>query len=163
MKKRLIGRSFGIVAFLAAFLGLLALIVMVATTALQAGKLTAMHATAQAGLSLSLRTVTLEGPQGIEFVPYIVAAQVDPRSNAAMLGIGRGDAILFVNGQHIPRPAELWDLIRNLPGGREIVVTLGWIPKVERVFWDPAGRTRSFQTRQIKNPNLVNSRKRCRR
>lgn len=134
MKKRLIGRSFGIVTFLAAFLGLLALIVMVATTALQAGKLTAMHATAQAGLSLSLRTVTVEGPQGMEFVPYIVAAQVDRGSNAAMIGVGRGDAILFVNGQHVPRPAELWDLIRNLPGGREIVVTLGWIPKVERVF-----------------------------
>lgn len=132
--RRVKGGIFAVAAGIALLFALLALILVVATTALQAGKLAGMQATAAAGLSLSLRTAVLNGPKGTEFVPYIVAAQVDPGSVAERIGINRGDAILAVNENFPTRPAELWDLIRKIPGGKEIEVSLAWVPKAEEIF-----------------------------
>jgi phosphate transport system permease protein len=92
-----------------------------------------MHATASAGLSLSLRTLEAVGPAGSQFFPYVTVAQVDRGSSAADLGLARGDALLSVAGTVVARPSETWDAVGQAPGGLSTTVSIAWVPRVERV------------------------------
>ena len=118
-------------AFLALPLALVALALMVVVTALQVGQLTAMDAVAEAGLTLTLRT--LEGPDGAP-VPYVQVAQVARDSPAARAGLARGDVLLAVAGRRVGRPLEAWRAVEAAPGGREIHLPLVWLPPLERAL-----------------------------
>jgi len=124
------GTVFGALSVGALMVGLLALATMIAATVLQARRLTAMDATSQAGLALSLRSVEVPGR---EFVPYVVAAQVDPDSAAERAGLSRGDVLVGVGGSAVSRPDEVWDALGKLGPGSS---TVSWIPKPEKL-WGP--------------------------
>ncbi len=126
-RKRL-GKSFGAVAAGGLLVGFLALATMITTTALQAGRLTAMDATAQAGLALSLRSVDLPG-RG--FLSYVVAAQVDPNSAAEEAGLSRGDVLVALGERPVGRPNEVWVAVGELGGGS---IAVSWIPKPEKLW-----------------------------
>lgn len=123
-----LGNAFGVLATSGLLLALLALGTMIATTALQAGKLTAMDAMAQAGLALSLRSVDLPG---LGFLSYVVAAQVDANSAAAQVGLSQGDVIVAVGGRPVGRPNEVWEAVKALGEGP---ATIAWIPKPEKLW-----------------------------
>lgn len=132
--RKTVGVGFAGVAAGALLVGLVALIVMVATTVLQTGRLPAMHATATAGLSLSLRTLQVEVEGQRRFIPYVTVAQVEAGSPAAGVGLARGDAILAVGEKAVGRPEEVWEVVRRVPGGREVQVPIFWVPRAEKVL-----------------------------
>ncbi|GEM_PF-884484 len=128
-RRRALGALFAGVALGALLLGLLVLLVLIATTALQSTQLVAMRATADAGLSLSLRTLQL-GPRGggtAGFFPYVTVARVAPGSPAEALGLRRGDALLRVGEVPVERVSDVWRAIAALPSGVERA-SIAWVP-----------------------------------
>lgn len=129
MRRKLVGWGFAAVAGVALGIGLLVLIVLISTTALQAAPITAMRAVAGAGISLSLRSMEVPGTR--EAAGYVTVAQVEAGSPAAELGLSRGDALLVVGGVPVDRPSQAWEAVRVAPGGREVVLRVVWLPRAE--------------------------------
>lgn len=128
------GASFAVLAGSSLLLGLLVLVVLLVTTLLRTGPLTAMHATASAGISLSLRSMEAVGLTGRQSVPYVTVAQVERGSPAAELGLARGDALVSVAGTEVGRPNEVWDAVGRAPGGRSTSIPIAWVPRMEQVL-----------------------------
>ncbi|MCX7751111.1 MAG: phosphate ABC transporter permease PstA [Candidatus Bipolaricaulota bacterium] len=129
MSRKVVGGAFGVLAGAALGVGLLVLVVLIATTALQAAPITAMRAVAEAGISLSLRSLEVPGTR--ESRPYVTVAQAEAGSPAAGLGLARGDALLAVGGVSVDRPSRAWEAVRHAPGGREVTLAVRWVPRSE--------------------------------
>ncbi len=127
--RRTLGGLFEALALGALLLGLLVLLVLIATTVLQGARLMAMHATAEAGLSLSLRSLQVDIGQQRLFLPYVTLSQVAKGSPAAQLGLARGDALVAVGGQPVERPEDVWQVIERAPGGERFELEIAWVPK----------------------------------
>lgn len=127
--RRGVGWGFALAAGAALGLSLTVLIALIASTALQAGPITAMRATAQTGISLSLRSMDVPGTR--DSLAYTTIAQVEGESPAAGLGMSRGDALIEVAGVAVDRPRRVWDAVGAAPGGREVTLPVVWIPRSE--------------------------------
>lgn len=126
-ERRAVGWAFAVVAGGALAVSLLALVVLIATTALQAGPITAMRAVAEAGISLSLRSTDIPGTR--ESLLYATVAQVG--GQAAGLGMARGDALISLGGVAVDRPSRAWDAVGRAPGGRAVTLPVVWVPRSE--------------------------------
>ena len=122
------GGAFAALALGSLLLGLLVLIALVASTALQSARITAMRATAEAGLSLSLRSLQVDVGGRRLFLPYVTLAQVEPGSPAEALGMRRGDALIAVGGRPVERPEAVWAAVERAPGGRSLRLEFAWVP-----------------------------------
>jgi len=131
--RRALGGVFAVLGGTALLFGLVVLVVLLVTTVLQTGRLTAMHATAAAGISLSTRGLEVPGPAGSQFLAYATVAAVAAGSPAAELGLSRGDALVSVAGAAVGRPSEAWDVVRRAPGGRATSVPITWVPRMDRI------------------------------
>lgn len=129
MRRKAIGWAFAGVAAVAVGVSLLAVALLILITALQAGPLTAMRAVAEAGLSLSLRS--LEIPEDLEAFTYLSIAQVAAGSPAAALGMARGDALIALAGMPLGRPSQAWKAVGEAPGGRSVHLPVVWLPRAE--------------------------------
>lgn len=128
MRRRAVGWAFAGVAGGALAVSLLALVVLIATTALQAGPITAMRAVAEAGISLSLRSTDLPGTR--ESFLYATVAQVGG-GQAAALGMARGDALISLGGVAVDRPSRAWDAVGRASGGRALTLPVVWVARSE--------------------------------
>jgi len=127
-RRRALGALFAGLALGALLLGLLVLVVLIATTVLQSAQLVAMRATADAGLSLSLRTLQLGAAgTGAAYLPYVTVARVDPGSPAEALGLRRGDALLRIGDVSVERVSDVWRAIAALPSGAG-KTSIAWVP-----------------------------------
>ncbi len=124
--RKALGGAFAACALGALLLGLLVLIVLIATTVLQSTRIMAMHATAEAGLALSLRS--------LGNFPYVIVAQVAENSPAAAIGLHRGAALISIAGQPVVRPEDVWAAIERAPGGKRIELPVAWVPKARELF-----------------------------
>ena len=126
--RRVLGWAFAGLAGGALGVSLLALVVLVATTALQAGPITAMRAVAEAGISLSLRSTDVPGTR--ESHLYTMVAHVGG-GPAAAVGMARGDALISLGGAAVDRPSRAWEAVGRAPGGRAVTLPVVWIPRSE--------------------------------
>jgi phosphate transport system permease protein len=134
MWRRTVGGFFAAAAAGSLMLGLLVLLVLITNTVLQSRKIVAMNATADAGISLSLRSLQVDvGTQRLYF-PYVTLAQVNKGSLAEGLGLARGDALIAVAGAPVELPDEVWKAIERAPGGRRIPLTVTWVPKARALL-----------------------------
>ncbi|HPD06564.1 MAG TPA: phosphate ABC transporter permease PstA [Candidatus Bipolaricaulis sp.] len=127
--RRALEWAFALLAGGALGVSLVVLIVLIAITALQAGPITSMRATAQAGISLSLRSMDVPGTR--DSLAYASIAQVESGSPAAGLGMSRGDALIEVAGVAVDRPSRAWDAVGEAAGGQEVNLSVVWIPRSE--------------------------------
>ncbi len=127
--RRTVGWAFAALAGAALGVSLVVLIVLIVITALQAGPITAMRAVAEAGISLSLRSMDV--PSTRESLSYSTIAQVEAGSPASGLGMARGDALVAVAGVPVDRPSRAWDAVGAAPGGYEVTLPVAWIPRSE--------------------------------
>ena len=132
--RKTVGGLFAAAAAGALMLGLLVLLVLITTTVLQSARIVAMHATAEAGLSLSLRSLQADvGTQRLYF-PYVTLAQVEKGSLAEGLGLARGGALIAVAGAPVERPNDVWEAVERAPGGRRVPLSITWIPKARALL-----------------------------
>ncbi len=124
------GWLFAGVAFVSLALGVLVVTTLVINTVLNSTRLVAMHATADAGLALSLRSTTAEVDGRTLTLPYVRLSQVEDGSPAAQLGLGVGTALTRVAGTPVDSVSAVWNRIERLPQGQDRVV-VRWVPGVE--------------------------------
>ncbi|QAA76728.1 MAG: Phosphate transport system permease protein PstA [Candidatus Bipolaricaulis sibiricus] len=129
IRRRAVGGVFAVLAGAALGLSLVVLIVLIATTALQAGPITSMRAVSGAGISLSLRSMDVPGTR--DTLAYATIAQVEAGSPAAGLGMARGDAMIAIAETAVDRPSRAWDAVGRAPGGREVTLPVVWMPRPE--------------------------------
>lgn len=129
IRRRAVGGVFAVLAGAALALSLVVLIVLIATTALQAGPITSMRAVSGAGISLSLRSMDVPGTR--DTLAYATIAQVEAGSPAAGLGMARGDAMIAIAETAVDRPSRAWDAVGRAPGGREVTLPVVWMPRPE--------------------------------
>lgn len=127
--RRALGWAFAALAGAAVGVSLLAVALLILITALQAGPITAMRAVAEAGISLSLRSLEIPGMR--EALTYVSIAQVAAGSAAAALGMARGDALVALAGTPMERPSRAWEAVARAPGGRSVVLSVVWLPRAE--------------------------------
>lgn len=108
--------------------GLLVVMLLVFTTAQQAGRLASMHATASAGLALAQRAGTVG-----DNTAYVTAAKVLDGSAAAAAGLGIGDALLAIDDHVVHDVQEVWSLLPNLPGPAH-ERRVAWVPRLEALL-----------------------------
>lgn len=128
-RRRTLGWAFAALAGTALGVSLLALIVLIVVTALQAGPITSMRAVSEAGISLSLRSMDVPGTR--DSLAYVSIAQVEGGSPAAGLGMSRGDALIEVAGVAVDRPSRAWDTVGEAVGGQEVNLPVVWMPRSE--------------------------------
>jgi len=128
-----VGRVFAVLAASSLAIGTIVLVVLITSTLRQSLGIVPMHATAEAGLSLSLRSRTGTAAEGNR--SYVTAAQVDEESPAARIGIEKGDALLAVAGRPVDSVEELWEALGALPlDGRPVAVR--WVPHTAALLGD---------------------------
>lgn len=128
------GTVFACLAAASLISGLVVIIVLVATTALQAWKLVAMRAAADAGLALSMRSLEITVDARNQALPYVTTAQVEDGSAAGDLGIQRGDAIIQVGGHAVDQTSEVWAAIESSREGNVLRLPVVWVPRVDKLF-----------------------------
>lgn len=128
------GTIFACLAAASLISGLVIIIVLVFTTALQAWKLVAMRATADAGLALSMRGLEINVDGRSKSLPYVTAAQVGERSAAEGLGIRQGDAVVQVGGHAVDQTSEVWAAIETARKGNVVRLPIVWVPRVDQLF-----------------------------
>lgn len=122
------GALFAGLALGALLLGLLVLWVLITTTVLQSTRLGAMRATAEAGLSLSLRTLYVERGGQAQYRPYVSISRVLPGSPAEALGLRRGDALIRLGDRPVETVGDAWEAVARAPG-RRVSLPLSWVPR----------------------------------
>lgn len=129
--RRFRGSVFAVAAAGSLVLGALVVIVLIFVTLKEGLGLRAMHATADAGLALSLRAMT--SGDGGETAAYVTIAQVEEGSRAAALGLVQGDALVSVAGQPVTSVKEVWQVVADeaLPTGGAPVT---WVPNMETLI-----------------------------
>lgn len=130
--RRIVEPAFAALALGSLLVGLLVVIVLVTTTVLRAGHLTAMHTCAEVGLSLSLRTLQVEIDGERRFLPYVLVAQVEAGKAAEAFGMDRGDAIIAVAGKTVERPGDVWEAVTL--GSSTGQISFTWVPKRDRLL-----------------------------
>lgn len=128
------GVLFAFVAAASLGVGLLVMAVLLITTGLNSWRLVAMRATADAGLSLSLRSLQVEKGGQQSYYPYVTLAQVRRGSVAERLGLGQGDALIRVADQRIVKVSQIWEAIEGAASGRDIRLPIAWIPSAKRLL-----------------------------
>lgn len=128
------GALFALTAAVSLGLGLLVMAVLLITTGLNSWRLVAMRATADAGLSLSLRSLQVSTTSQQTYYPYVVLAQVAPNSAAEKLGLRQGDALIRVAGQGISRVSAVWEAVEYAPGGRALRLPIVWVPSSRQLL-----------------------------
>jgi len=147
MRRRALGWAFAALAGAAVGVSLLAVALLVLITALQAGPITAMRAVAEAGISLSLRSLEIPGTR--EALTYVPMAQVAAGSPAASLGMARGDALIAVAGTGVDRPSRAWEAVGRAPGGRSVTLPVVWLPRAEVTLGGLRMESRNGETRVV--------------
>jgi len=128
------GALFALVAAISLGLGLLVMAVLLITTALQSWRLVAMRATADAGLSLSLRSLQVSVGEQQLYFPYVTLAQVSPNSTAEKLGLRQGDALTHIAGQPVLKISAIWEVIERAHGGRDLRLPIAWVPNSKQLL-----------------------------
>ncbi len=138
MNRRLWRRSqgalFALLAALSLALGLIVVAVLLRQTLLSSSQLIAMRATADAGVSLSLRSLQLEVGGDQRYFPYVTLAQVARGSPAEKLGLHQGDALIRVADLPVQRVSAVWEAVERAPGGQEISLRISWVPAVKQLL-----------------------------
>lgn len=127
------GAAFATLAAASLALGALVVVVLILSTLRQSLGIVAMHATARAGVALSLRSMTGVGPDGSGTAPYVAVSQVDEGSPAAGAGLAPGDALIKVDGRPMHDVREVWATVGALPLDGQ-PVEIAWVPNLEALL-----------------------------
>lgn len=131
-RRRALGKLFAFLSAVALALGLLVMATLIVSTLAQSGRLVAMHATAEAGLSLSTRSLSLDSGGGGS-ASYVTISQVEEGSQAEAMGMHPGDALIAVDEEPVESPSDVWRVIEGARG-RELLVS--WVPGADRLLGD---------------------------
>ena len=127
--RRIKGGAFASLAAAALGLGSLVVVLLVFSTLRSAMQIVPMHATANAGLALSQRSMTGWRGEGA----FVTVSQVESGSVAEQMGIEPGSALLRVAGEAVANPGEVWATLSGRPlDGRGVEVE--WVPPVDSLL-----------------------------
>lgn len=131
-RRRAFGKLFASVTAVSIGLGLIVMAALIVSTLVQSARLAAMHATAEAGLALSTRSLQL-GSRGGEqrLFSYVTLSQVEEGSEGYALGLRQGDALIGVAGRPVGRPDEVWEAIERADSNR---LSVSWVPGSDRLL-----------------------------